>query len=391
MVGAARQSWPDPSARGTLAARPTQHLLVYARGQSLTGTLAFDDGQGGGGTVILSRGRVLKIDAPRAGAFFGTVAYELGLIDARTLDASLRALSGGGGKRHGEILLAGGALSYPQLSVALMEQALRKLTYLHGLASEGTFAFYDKFDGLPKWPADGPRTDPLPAVWRGCRDFVAPEHLESILGRLGDGAWKLPKDANITDFGFDAETLAMASDLREPLTVHELLTQASGARGLAQRLLYVLAITKNLELGTAKPPAASSTPPPPRTHESGTYQRLISFELRTPFLGQPGSAAPPPEAALLPPTRVEIAERVRTIAAESLYEVLKLTDTATDEEIRAAHFRLARAWRPERLPPDLADMKEACGMVRMHMEEAFRVLTNPELREAYDTRRRGAP
>ena len=76
--------------------------------------------------------------------------------------------------------------------------------------------------------------------------------------------------------------------------------------------------------------------------------------------GRRHDGAPPPEAALLPPTRIEIAERVRTIAAESLYEVLKLTDTATDEEIRAAHFRLARAWRPERLPPDLADMKEAC-------------------------------
>src|SRR5512140_862472 len=129
MVRAARKSWPEASATGTLALRPTQHLLVYARTHALTGTMWFDDGEGGGGTVVLSRGLVHKVHAPRAGVFLGTVAYELGLVDARTLDASLQALSTGGGRRHGEILLAGGALTYPQLSVALMEQALRKLTY----------------------------------------------------------------------------------------------------------------------------------------------------------------------------------------------------------------------------------------------------------------------
>ncbi len=387
MVRVARKSWPEPSATGALVLRPTQHLLVYARAHSLTGTMAFDDGEGGGGVVVLSRGLVHKVDAPRAGVFLGALAYELGLVDARTLDASLQALSEGGARRHGEILLAGGAISYPQLSVALMEQALRKLTYLHGLPGRAFFSFYDGFDALPTWPADGPRTDPLPAVWRGCRDFVAPEILRDILGRLGDGAWRLPKKAPLVEFGFDAETLAMASDLREPMTVEELLNQASGARGLAERLLYVLAITKNLEL------ADEVTPPPPPVKErespdSGTYQRLISFDLRTPFMGKPGTAAPPPEPPLLPPTRHEILERVRTVAAESHYEVLRVSAAATDEEIRAAHFRLTRAWRPERLPPDLADVRDPCGVVRSHMDAALRTLTDPEKRTEYDAKRR---
>ena len=291
MVRAARKSWPDPSATGTLALRPTQHLLVYARAQSLTGTFWFDDHEGGGATVVLGRGLVLKVNAPRAGVYLGTVAYELGLIDSRTLDASLHALSSGGGKRHGEILLAGGAMTYPQLSVALMEQTLRKLTFLHGLPEKTFFAFHDHFDGLPSWPADGPRTDPLPAVWRGCRDFVAPEHLRSILDRLGNGAWRLPKDAPLVDFGFDGETMAMASDLREPMSLHDFLNQARGSRGLAERLLYVLAITKNLEMGTEAEPTLSPKPPQAK-HDSGTYQRLISFELRTPFSGEPGTAPP---------------------------------------------------------------------------------------------------
>lgn len=384
MVRAARKSWPDPSAGGTLALRPTQHLLVYARAQSLTGTLCFDDGEGGGGSVVLSRGLVLKVNAPGAGVHLGALAYELGHIDARTLDDSLRAFSAGG-RRHGEILLAGGALSYPQLSVALMEQALRKLTYLHGLAPKTAFSFYDRFDGLPTWPADGPRTDPLPAVWRGCRDFVAPEHLRDVVGRLGAGAWRLPKGAPLVEFGFDAETLAMASDLREPMTVHDLLSQAGGSRGLAERLLYVLAITKTLELGSGAERAVSPKPAP-AAHDSGTYQRLISFELRTPFVGEPGTAAAPPEPALLPPTRVEILERVRTIAAETFYEVLRVAPTASEEEIRSAHFRLSRAWRPERLPPDLADLREPCGMVRAHMDSAHRTLTDPDRRAVYDAR-----
>jgi DnaJ domain len=386
-VRAPRKSWPDAASMGTIAARPTQHLLVYARAQTLTGSLWFDGGDGDTATIVFSRGLVHKVNAPGAGAHLGTVAYELGLIDARTLDDSLRAFSSGSGRRHGEILLAGGALTYAQLSVALMEQTLRKLTYLHGMSQDTLFAFHDHFDGLRTWPADGPRTDPLPAVWRGCRDFVAPEHLRDVLGRLGHGAWRLAKDAPLVEFGFDAETVAMASDLRQPMTVHDVLAQARGARGLAERMLYVLAITKNIEHAAATDEAQSPTPPRAKL-DSGTYQRLISFDLQTPFVGKPGSAPAPPEPALLPPTRIEIIERARTIAAESAYEVLRVAETASDEVIRAAYFRLSRAWRPERLPPELADVREACGIVREHMDGAHRTLTDPDLRAVYDARPR---
>lgn len=385
---APRKIWPEASATGTLALRPVQHLLVYARAQALTGTLRLGDGGDEGGVVVFLRGRVTKVHAARAGAYLGTVAYELGLIDGPALDASLAALATRG-RRHGELLLESGALTYAQLSVALMEQALRKLTYLHGLPDRTTFAFHDRFDGLPAWPADGPRTDPLPAIWRGCRDHVGATHLRDVLGRLGGGVWRLTEGTDLAELGLDADTLALAVDLKTPWTMADVLADAGGARELAERLLYVLAITRRIEPEGTAPMVASAARAERRAPRSGTYARLISFELRTPSLGQPAEVAPPPpEPPLLPPTRLEIIERARTIGRESAYEILRVAEDAGDEAIRAAYFRLSRAWRPERLAPDLIDVRERCGLVRAHMDGAYRLLGDPGARAEYDARRR---
>ena len=400
-------SWPEPAAAGTLAERPTQHLLVYARDRALSGTLEVDDGQGDGGTVVLSRGIVNKIRADRAAALLGAVVYELGLIDAKTLDSSLRALAETRGKRHGEILLAGHAITYPQLSAALMEQTLRKLTYLHGLPVTTSFAFYDQFDALPGWPHDGPRVDPLAAVWRGCRDFVAKNHLDAVLGRLGTSSWRVPKAALIANFCLDSETLALVERLREPMPIVDFFELAGGARPRAERLLYVLAITKQLEkLGRTKLPSAAPVEPsakeerppaPAGVGQSGTYARTISFELRTPYAGDsqpPGGRPTPTPGPPLPPvdpgalTRLEITSRALKIESETLYEALDVPPDAPDEQIRAAYFRLSRRWRSELLPDSLGDVHSLCKKVRARMDEAQRTLTDPGARRRYDARLR---
>jgi hypothetical protein len=118
---------------------------------------------------------------------------------------------------------------------------------------------------------------------------------------------------------------------------------------------------------------------------SGTYTRTRSFELRAPqarVTPQTLPSAPPPD--LPPPTRAQIGLRAGRLASESLYASLGVESTASAEEIRAAFFRLARAWRPDRLPPVLGDMRPHAAAVFARMEEAHRTLTSPEARARYD-------
>src|SRR5262245_23587468 len=113
---------PAPSAVGTIASRPIVHLLVYARNRRLSGTLEVRAADGRSGVLELWRGR---IDASRtrtspAVAYFGAVAYELGVIDTATLDATLLEIAKS--KRlHGEVLVERGAITAEQRDTVLTE------------------------------------------------------------------------------------------------------------------------------------------------------------------------------------------------------------------------------------------------------------------------------
>ena len=392
MVREAEASKPQPSAVGTLAQRPTQHLLAYARDRALNGTLELDDGQGELGILVLARGRAVKARVDRASVYLGPLAYELGFVDRAALDATLAELARGE-HRHGQLLLARGTITQAQLSITLMEQILRKLTHLHRMRPETTYTFYENHDGLETWPGDGPQVDPLPAIWRGVRDHVARAHLDPVLLRLG-GTWRISSTAFIVNFRFDADTLELVDRLRAGMRIGEFVQKAGGSRQIAERLVFLLAITKQIE-PVGEPPKMTTPPPSrpaPSASPSGTYARRISFELRTPSARNMVSSAPPmarpnpspPPPPLTIPTRAEIAIRASTIASASLYDVLGVDRTANVEEIRAAYARLSRVWRSDRLPANLADVKEMCETVRARIDEAYRTLSNPEERTRYD-------
>ena len=61
------------------------------------------------------------------------------------------------------------------------------------------------------------------------------------------------------------------------------------------------------------------------------------------------------------------------------YATLGLSPSATAEEVRAAYYRLARAWHPDRHPGD------ATASARMvALNQAYEVLSDPARRLEYD-------
>ena len=78
-----------------------------------------------------------------------------------------------------------------------------------------------------------------------------------------------------------------------------------------------------------------------------------------------------------------IAHRASGIDKEDLFEVLGLTHGAPDEAVRAAFFRLAKLWHPDRLPPDLAPFRSEVEKIFDHMAQAHRTLTDPDARKEW--------
>jgi curved DNA-binding protein CbpA len=69
---------------------------------------------------------------------------------------------------------------------------------------------------------------------------------------------------------------------------------------------------------------------------------------------------------------------------KSFYEILELTERATQPEIRAAYLRLAREYHPDRVPEHLTKLRADAEEKFKQLQTAWEVLGNPEKRRRYD-------
>ncbi len=119
-------------------------------------------------------------------------------------------------------------------------------------------------------------------------------------------------------------------------------------------------------MNIAPPPPPASTPAPPQTQRS------------------PRSGAPP--ASVKPDAgerEREILERAENIDREDYFTMLGVSQDAPAEQVRAAYFGLAKSWHPDRLPAELANVRDACARVFSRMSEAHNALSDSERREEY--------
>jgi len=63
--------------------------------------------------------------------------------------------------------------------------------------------------------------------------------------------------------------------------------------------------------------------------------------------------------------------------------MLGITPDATNEQVTAAYFNLAKAWHPDRQPPELAYLKPQVARVFARFNEAYQTLTDQRRRSDY--------
>ena len=379
------------AATGTLESRPFPHLLVYLLEHQLTGTLVLEEPQGAKHAVFLDGGEPVKAKTAQSVIYLGQLLLEMGAVDQETHDRTLSRVTEER-RLHGEILLAEQALDRDTLTLALREQLMRSLEWMFGLSASSVYGFYEQQNFLERWGGrDLIRISALEILRRGLRVKTDSDVARATLARLGDRALRLHPDARPGLFKFDASERAVTDVLRaKPQPFDSLLRCGVGPEEQVQRVVYLLAITRHLDLGlNGQQPLGVDPNPRAVTGTGAVFSAASAAEAPqvSPPAPDPVAATPAatPQSAGVRHRLEEMRQRADEIPGQNYYQILGVESDADKATIQAAFFQLAKAWHPDRLTGDLAEIRETATRAFSRMTEAHQILCDDERRGEYDT------
>jgi tetratricopeptide (TPR) repeat protein len=383
-----------PTATGNLTGTPFCELLVYALGQSLSGSLVLECPDRSKHAVLFDGGSPVKARVGDARLRLGELLVARGSIDTR---AQRAAESGAEGELFGQRLIAQGAVSAEDVSVALDEQLYEQIVWLARAPNATAFAYFAGVDLLASWGGEPRRLDPLAAIWQALQAGAPKERVAQVCQTLGERTLRLHPASRIGRFGFGSRERPLLDVLRvKPQTLAELKATGLGELPTLERLVYVLALTRHLDTGEAPFGVTTGTRPlPAPVQASGNVRRRppSSAAIRS---GQaPSTALAEPPSEMSAPrheaketgrfaSREEIEQKHQKIDGQNHYEVLEIAPNATAGQVASAFAQLARRWHPDRLSPDLTDLKGLAMRVFSRVSEAHRVISHAGSREDYD-------
>jgi hypothetical protein len=139
------------------------------------------------------------------------------------------------------------------------------------------------------------------------------------------------------------------------------------------------------------PPVAPSPSPLPAGVSSSPRPHAGPARIRTPVTAAPAGAQPVPQflGTGTADLRLEL-EALTARLTGTHYQVLGVPEDAPTSVIQGAFFALAKKWHPDRLKPEVADLREPVTRLFARMSQASQVLCDPAAREAYDKSLGGA-
>jgi tetratricopeptide (TPR) repeat protein len=292
-----------PTAQGSFAKTPFPHLLVYALERALSGTFelhlpAPDGTMQSVATMLVMQGVPAKLRTTDGVHYLGDVMAELGLVSPEAVKASQERMAESP-RLQGQILKELGAVDDSRLDAGVRAQLDRKLEHLFGLPAETVFSYYDGIDALQRYGGPPTPIDPLPALWRGVRQAPAWEHVDATLRRVGASAVRIGPNAQLDRFQFTRVEGGALDLLRQrPMRVTDLASSKVIGPSVAQLLVYVLVITKQVELVETPSMRAPAAAPASQAQQQQAGQQPVPPAVgstgRFPAVGsQPG----PPSAA----------------------------------------------------------------------------------------------
>jgi curved DNA-binding protein CbpA len=393
-------SEPKAAATGNLAKTPIPELLVYALDHALDGTLVLEEPDGRKSAILFQAGAPAKAKTAEPVAYLGQVLVEQGSIDQATYERALREAQATR-QLFGHVLLQHKLMSNEALVEGLREQVIQKVSHLFNLSGETVFGFYAGSDFLARWGGHPTRVKPLPLMWRGLRLFSDAAKVDALVARIGARQLKLYFEAPVGRFKLTPQERGVVDMLRaRPTTLDVLLGSGLGNPSLVKRVVYALAVTRQLDfgipgvepLGLEEAPSSARLPVASASDRVRPKSQLFETRSIVPSAREtsarpPGISQPPRVPAELSPELLALKQELEERAAaggQTCYEILGVPEDATTHAIQAAFFQLAKVWHPDRLPPELSELRASSTKLFARMSEAHQILTDAERRREYD-------
>jgi hypothetical protein len=255
----------------------------------------------------------------------GETLVSLGLIDEMRLAGALPRAQRAG-LPLGRQLLVERAIDVPSLNDGLRAQLTTRLVALSEVADEGTYEFYVGVDLLARIdsseaPIDTVHHDPLAVLLEVARRWKDDPRVDGALRRLGDSPIVLHPASDPARFALTASEAAALEAAREfELSYPSLLDAEVAPPEVVRTLVYVLAITRHLEvagggswpIGVPKPDPRAARPvgaqddgPPSSRRDPLSVKTTTTGAFRPSLIPQ---AAPQAES----PRPIAVAARVLT-------------------------------------------------------------------------------
>ncbi|MBW2586693.1 MAG: DnaJ domain-containing protein [Deltaproteobacteria bacterium] len=356
-------SVPKPLAEGTLSATPFGHVLLSIQKKGLSGTLAVwpDDDRGGQDRILFRAG------APAVGRFLDPAAdLERGMLSVFHRD-------------------------------------------------KGPYAFYEADLVGDSAGALRGQVDVLALIATALRGDVPKDAMVRVIRKLGLERQRVKKGAPLARLALQSNEMAFVELMRAEPATAAILIEQFGDPKVAQRMLYLLAITESLEpyrpvsqqklravSASSQRTQRASSPPGARNSVSSSGSMLPPTGRGSRPPGMRNSSLPGGDSVLpasisnMPPGKTlsgeivaprpmpgqppagldaehlerweEVARVVGMMDRQNYFQMLGVQESADSNEISKKYMSLAKIWHPDRMPPELSEL-------RPWVEEIFHLLT----------------
>lgn len=277
----------------------------------------------------------------------GRVLLNAGLISKIDYEMSIRQMLKEK-KRHGEVLLEMGALPI-NLKEALRIQLKQKLINTCGWRS-GTYYFVPE-RGI-KFDIESEIT-PAEIVREGIRTQIDEETCNAYLKDLLQSyVYEGKPNYSLKELGLTKEEERFFLSIDGRKTMAELIENSGMNREFAKKLLITLLILGLIEVKNNKSSSTESITPEPKESED---DKLLK-DLRT---------------------------YLETLKSKNYFQVLGLSESPSDEEVKKSYFLLAREYHPDRFFNKPKAIKDTAEEIFTIITNAFNSLMTAESRKRY--------
>ncbi len=343
----------DGQLAGSLESFPFPALLHHLHGLRASGVLHLGSGPKRK-FLQLRDGYATTVRSNAVSECLGNILVRSGRISTDAKAESLKQL--GDGRRQGEILVAMEVLSEEEISQALREQADEKLFEIFAW-TDGEFCF--EFGGSLHKGNGLSRRSPANLILRGVRSRFPIALIDTFLHekrkrRVEPGESPFYR---FQEVALDAEQRRWLASLDGTQRVGDFLHEDEELR----RTLYALLMAGLLELRRSED-GRRPKPPPRSVPEPLAAVELVGDEEKE---------------------RAEFAALAERFADCDPFEILGVEKTASEEELRAAHDRLAERTHPDRVAGSSEAVRRLAEQVFRRVADAFEILSDPRRRQVY--------